>query len=82
MNPRIQAAAKAAKALQVALKGDADKVPPGWFTRDDYQTANKIQAAQAGVRLKQMRAMGIAEEKSFRIVTRAGVRPVPHYRVR
>jgi len=59
-----------------------DEVPQGWLTA--RALAKKIGRAEktTGNLLRAAVADGRAERQSFRIITGAGVRPVPHYRLR
>lgn len=82
MSDRIQSAAAAAKALQAALAGEIEPVPPEWFTREDYQSARGLGEAQANKELRTMIAKGIARTEKFPVLKNGARRTVPHYRLK
>lgn len=69
-------------ALAQSLADGADKVPVGWKTT--AQIAGEIGKSEDHTRhliyvlVKQGRALA----KNFKVVTRNGVKPLPHYRIK
>ena len=59
-----------------------DRVPPGWFTKNDYMAAQRIGKTRAHEKLQRGFLSGVIEVKDFRIHRGNSVRPVPHYRVK
>jgi len=66
--------------LQKAIAGQADKVPKGWRTMREIAAQEGHDASWAKRKVALLLAAGLWEEKPFRIVTKTGLRPVPHYR--
>ena len=58
-----------------------DKVPDGWFTREQCQKEWNVSQARAGHLLKLALEGKMAETRKFAIVTlRRGIYPTAHYR--
>lgn len=58
-----------------------DKVPPGWLTYDKMG-AEQGYASPESFRfvLRPALARGLVECKKFRVMTKSGIRALPHYR--
>jgi predicted transcriptional regulator len=63
-----------------AMGGGADTVPTGWLDRRDMAERLGTSYSNVGRLLDVGVTSGILERKTFRIVTKGGIKPVPHYR--
>lgn len=68
------------KALSETLV--SDKVPKGFLTRQEVAKEMGKGIHQTDIFLKRLVSANKAEKKSFRVQTGAGIRPVPHYRLK
>lgn len=69
-----------AKALSETLV--SDKVPKGFLTRHEIAKELNRSVDRTDEILRRLIAAKKAEKKLFRVLTGAGVRPVPHYRLK
>jgi hypothetical protein len=68
-----------AKALQAALNDEAEKVPKGWMTIEQWTKFSNKSAQTTWRRIVMMVKNGRAERRMFRINRNGVVRPIPHY---
>jgi len=68
--------------LQHARSVGADKIPAGFKSRAELQIQFSLGQAQTGTIIRELLADGKLECRNFRVQTRAGVRPVPHYKIK
>lgn len=71
-----------AKLLQNARAEGIDEVPAGFKSRIDLQKQFCLGEAQTLKIIQKLILSGKVECKDFRIQTRAGVRMVPHYKIK
>jgi hypothetical protein len=60
----------------------AEQVPAGWFTIGQLADETGREYSTIGGRMRDMVRRGKAETRRFRVMTRRGVYPVPHYRLK
>lgn len=68
--------------LQEVRKSDGDKIPKDFKTRAELQELWGVSQAEATRRVGKLLGAGLSERKDFKKLTPAGIRPVPHYRIR
>jgi Fic family protein len=75
------ASAELLRRLRSAIQHQAESVPEGWLTANQWSDQWKISANAAGIVLNQSVKLGLMETKKFRIDTKTrGNYPTPHYK--
>ena len=64
---------------RLLANGDADEIPDGWLTRQEYQKMVRKSICTTDRMLVDLVNRGLAKRKMFKRKTNAGVRPVPHF---
>jgi Fic family protein len=74
------ASAELLKRLRAAIQHQAESVPEGWLTANQWSNLWQISSNAAGIILNKSVKLGLMDTKKFRIDTKTrGNYPTPHY---
>lgn len=70
------------KLLQYSRAEGAEVIPKGFKSRIELQEQFSLGTRQTDMVVQKLLASGKIERRNFKVLTRAGIRSVPHYKIK